>query len=87
VIHVVDPIRWRPASPGPVVYFRLHGAYVGGRIRYNYSYRDEELVGVVDLLRELEGTGAREAYVLFNNGRFMMEDARRFSSLLRDYWK
>ncbi|MFN2483155.1 MAG: DUF72 domain-containing protein, partial [Pyrinomonadaceae bacterium] len=71
LIHVVDPLVERTATPGRC-YFRLHVRWGGGRNRYE----DEELSEMYTMLPRGE-----TSYVLFNNVR-MMDDAARFQRLV-----
>ncbi len=79
--HVVDPLseRGEPLDSGPVAYFRLHGRYEGRRIVYNHQYSDDEMSRICRAV-ERELTRREKIYVLFNNGRFMLDDAQRFAS-------
>ncbi len=79
--HIVDPTVGEPLDSGPVAYFRLHGRWEGRRIVYNHQYSEDELSKVLEAVRrELERR--ERVYVMFNNGRFMFEDALRFLSML-----
>lgn len=79
--HVVDPLsaRGEPLDSGPVAYFRLHGRYEGRRIVYNHQYSQREIDGIRRAV-ERELARRERVYVMFNNGRFMLDDALRFSS-------
>jgi len=79
--HVVDPLsrRGEPLDSGPVAYFRLHGRYEGRRIVYNHQYDDDEIGGICRAV-ERELARRERVYVMFNNGRFMLDDALRFAS-------
>lgn len=69
LLYVVDPFKNDPL-PGPMRYFRLHG---------KSSYFDKyTLADLKAIRRQCHGT----SYVMFNNVP-MVEDARRFLSLLR----
>lgn len=68
LVLVVDPFV-RPALPGPLRYFRLHG-----RDGFDYRYSDEEL-------ERVRAWCAGETYLLFNNVP-MADDARRFAALV-----
>ncbi len=70
LIHGTDPLA-RTQLAGSMGYFRLHGAYEGGRIRYAHDYSDAEL----ERLRSLCGRGP--AFVYFNNTA-MWRDSLRF---------
>ena len=72
ITHVTDPLTWLPVHVEGPAYFRLHGRLP----RYDYQYRTEELLRIVELAR-----GFRDAYVFFNN-MAMVEDAVRFASAL-----
>ncbi|MGB9181983.1 MAG: DUF72 domain-containing protein [Pyrinomonadaceae bacterium] len=63
--HVVDPFKSRTVTPD-LCYFRLHG-----RTGFRYSYEDDELEELLEMLPH-----ARTSYVFFNNVR-MREDAAR----------
>ncbi|HEX8491272.1 MAG TPA: DUF72 domain-containing protein [Pyrinomonadaceae bacterium] len=71
LVHVVDPFTARTVTP-EFCYFRLHG-----RKGWRHVYEDDELEELLEML-----TGAKSAYVLFNNLR-MIEDAARFQELVR----
>ena len=80
LVHVVDLLRHDPASPGSLVYCRLHG--LGKReVNYVYRYTDDDLRQLARKLSALEKMGCKEAYILFNNIS-MFEDAKRFSKLV-----
>lgn len=78
LIHAVDPLRSPPVGPG-VNYFRLHGAYEGGRIVANHRYSDPELRKIK------EACDKPVNYVFFNN-LTMFEDAQRFARLAAPVW-
>ncbi len=80
VIHVVDPLRYRPALVRSVSYFRLHGLG-GSEVNYRYKYTDEDLKKLKDILADLRGRST-EAYVMFNNV-YMYNDALRFKNILK----
>lgn len=71
LIHVVDPFRLQPATPGKIRYYRLHGI-TGTR----HKFTNDEL----QRLREI-CAGRTPCYCLFNNVA-MTDDARRFLKLL-----
>lgn len=70
LVHAVDPFVSPTVTPH-LLYFRLHGGP-----RYSHQYTDAELA---TLARTCRG---REGYVLFNNSRYMREDALRLLTLL-----
>lgn len=76
LLHAGDPLAGA-LSPGEVAYFRLHGR--GG---YRYRHTDADLDELLARCRDAISSGAREAWVLFNN-LSMLEDARRFLALVR----
>jgi uncharacterized protein YecE (DUF72 family) len=77
MVHVVDLLRYDPASSVGLVYCRLHG--LGKReVNYAYRYTDDDLQQLARKLSALEKIGCEEAYILFNNVS-MFEDAKRFS--------
>jgi uncharacterized protein YecE (DUF72 family) len=80
IVHVVDLLRQDPASPGSLLYCRLHG--LGKReVNYSYRYTDTDLQQLARKLTAAEKIGCAEAYILFNNVS-MFEDAKRFSKLV-----
>ena len=72
ITHVTDPLTWLPVYVEGPAYFRLHGRLP----RYDYQYRTEELLRIVELAK-----GFHDAYVFFNN-MAMVEDATRLASAL-----
>ncbi|MBA2849071.1 DUF72 domain-containing protein [Thermosulfuriphilus ammonigenes] len=60
------------------LYLRLHGGYERGRINYDKSYSDQELLWLRGMLQD---SAAERIFVLFNNLR-MYEDAQRFKDLI-----
>jgi uncharacterized protein YecE (DUF72 family) len=78
LIHVVDPFRRSPYLESDLVYFRLHG--IGGaETNYGYTYTDEDLRMLLEIVRERKGAG--RVYVMFNNIS-MARDAQRFLKLM-----
>lgn len=71
--HTVDPFAQQTVTPDRC-YFRLHG--IGG---YQYTYRDDELRDLLDLLPE-----DRPSYVFFNN-MTMIPDAVRFRGMVESF--
>lgn len=68
--HACDPLADAAQGHAPW-YYRLHGAYEGGRIAYDHRYTDAEL----GLLHTR--CAGRNAWVFFNNAA-MFDDAGRF---------
>lgn len=64
--------------PADVVYLRMHGR-TGW---YSHDYSEEELQEVAALLAE---SGARKAFVFFNNNHRMLENARQIWDILVEY--
>ena len=79
VIDVTDPLVREPVHGGEENYYRLHGAYVGGKIIYGHKYSDEEISEIAKRIKKLN---IGESYVYFNN-RYMCEDARRLCELVK----
>lgn len=75
IINCVDPLRNEPQYFGKanIAYLRLHG--FGKPLMYNYTFSDEELEKVKEIILSLK---CKECYVLFNNFT-MYDDALRFS--------
>jgi len=69
LVHCVDPFKDEPLA-GDLHYFRLHG--IGG---YRHRYSAAELDRLAGM------TAGKKSYVMFNN-LSMLEDARRFKSLV-----
>lgn len=82
LIHVVDPLRRRPAALGETQYFRLHGLHPRREINYNYSYSKEDLERLRVEVEAVEKEGAKEVYVLFNN-LDMAKNAEAFVKMLQ----
>ncbi|MCS6788241.1 MAG: DUF72 domain-containing protein [Aigarchaeota archaeon] len=80
VTHVTDLFAAMPValSSRSIAYFRLHGSPPGKRM-YSYTYTDDDLRALAELLREVE---AKEVYLMFNNVT-MFDDALRFLRLLQ----
>ncbi len=77
-----------PAATTKTAYLRMHGRnqewFRPTTSRYDYTYSDRELSGVIERLRQVSPM-AGEAYVFFNNcysGR-AVRSAKRFQELLR----
>ncbi len=78
LIHIVDPLRWKPVILKRINYFRLHGK--GGRyVNYRYKYTDEDLR---NLKKYIESCHRGLTYVLFNN-IYMRDDALRLIKLFK----
>lgn len=80
VIHVVDPLKIRPAIDKPYAYFRLHGLG-SGEVNYRYRYSDEDLKKLCEITSSLIGK-AEEVYIMFNN-IYMAQDGQRFKELCK----
>ncbi|MCX8181889.1 MAG: DUF72 domain-containing protein [Candidatus Methanomethyliaceae archaeon] len=78
LIHVVDPFRRMPFLESDILYFRLHGIG-GGETNYSYTYTDEDLRRLLQILKEIKG--AERVYIMFNNLN-MAQDAQRFLKIL-----
>lgn len=79
LLHIVDPLRRRPAKVGNLQYFRLHG--LGPReLSYSYRYTPQDLTRLAKELKSLSRQRMEEAYVMFNNIT-MFDDARRFERI------
>jgi uncharacterized protein YecE (DUF72 family) len=74
LIHCVDPFVNEALWPREILYLRLHG--VGG---YRHRFTDEQLLWLYKTLGNHEAT----VYCLFNNIS-SLEDARRFTTLIKD---
>lgn len=81
LIHVVDPLRRRPAAFRETQYFRLHGLHPRKEINYSYSYSKEDLEKLRVEVERMEKEGAREVYVLFNN-LDMVKNAEAFLKII-----
>ena len=82
LIHVVDVFRRMPVSSHSTCYIRLHG--IGkGEVNYKYKYTDDDLMTLLNKVKELFNLGYAEVYVLFNNV-YMADDALRFKKLIED---
>jgi uncharacterized protein YecE (DUF72 family) len=78
VIDVCDLNLRVPTIVRKVSYFRLHGSYKNGKINYYHKYSEKELIEIKEKIKKLK---SKEIFVYFNNV-FMLEDSKRFLSLL-----
>jgi len=76
LVHCVDPNHDRPAY-GAFNYFRLHGAWEGNKINYNYSFSGAELKKI------LKSCDKRLNYVMFNH-REMFDNAVEFRKMTQN---
>jgi len=75
--------RGWPSAHAGFLYTRLHGLGPG-ETNYRYKYADEDLSRLKAIVEEgLRARGAERVYVMFNN-IYMLDDAARFRSLLRE---
>lgn len=82
LVHIVDPFVFKPVYSEALLYFRLHGLCndKDGALTYdyNYTYFDDELVRLKEILDRFY---ADEAFIMFNNIN-MHEDALRLKYIL-----
>lgn len=68
--------RMPPRDQG-ILYARLHGLG-SGEVNYKYKYTEEDLARLAFIV---EGFGAKEAYIMFNNV-YSYDDALRFKTII-----
>jgi uncharacterized protein YecE (DUF72 family) len=74
LVSVDSPDAKNRIFPGDLVYLRMHGRDSW----YRHDYSQEELEETAALVRK---SGAKKAYIFFNNDHAMLENAQRMSEL------
>jgi uncharacterized protein YecE (DUF72 family) len=75
LVSVDSPHYEKRIFPADIVYLRMHGR----RTWYQYTYSDEELQEIADLIREIS---PKRAYIYFNNDHSMLKNAQTMQAIM-----